>query len=298
MPTSLSSIALFLVLGGGTAVALNGANTVFSDDIVNGQVKSDDLAKLSFTAVKPNPQLATDPCDSGEVGIFCAFVGSAGYRGWKNLGQGYANVAYARDGLGIVHLQGAMWDPGPAARPRRSSCRLGTAPPQHASSQSPTGVNSSSSPTESVSMVRVLTNGEVVGSHSTSRARASTGLRGSRSTASSSRRSSASQNVGPRARYCAAMSEKAEKLRLFYETGLNRFDFEDAVQYLHPESEIAPAFGGHMDIGRRYRGRDERNSCSRRSPRESRESRKASMTARPPRFADPGRAQGDSRDRW
>jgi len=53
------------------------------------------------------------------------------------------------------------------------------------------------------------------------------------------------------------MSEKAEKLRLFYETALNRLDFDDAVQYLHPESEIRPAFGGHVDIGRRYRGRDE-----------------------------------------
>jgi hypothetical protein len=44
-------------------------------------------------------------------------VGSSGYRGWKNLGQGYANVAYARDGLGIVHLQGAMRNPGPPHGP-------------------------------------------------------------------------------------------------------------------------------------------------------------------------------------
>jgi hypothetical protein len=118
----ISSLCLFLLLSGGTAVALNGANTVFSDDIVNGEVKSPDLAKLTFTAVKPNPQQATDPCESGEVGIFCAFVGSAGYRGWKNLGQGYdgtayANVAYARDGLGMVHLQGSMLNPGPPHSP-------------------------------------------------------------------------------------------------------------------------------------------------------------------------------------
>ena len=31
----LSSLALFLVLTGGTAVALTGSNTVFSDDIVS-----------------------------------------------------------------------------------------------------------------------------------------------------------------------------------------------------------------------------------------------------------------------
>jgi hypothetical protein len=36
-------IALFLVLTGGTAYALDGSNTVFSDDIVDGQVKAADL---------------------------------------------------------------------------------------------------------------------------------------------------------------------------------------------------------------------------------------------------------------
>jgi hypothetical protein len=36
-------IALFLVLTGGTAYALDGSNTVFSDDIVNGAVKTADI---------------------------------------------------------------------------------------------------------------------------------------------------------------------------------------------------------------------------------------------------------------
>ena len=40
----VSSIALFLVVSGGAAYALDGSNTVFSDDIVNGEVKNDDLA--------------------------------------------------------------------------------------------------------------------------------------------------------------------------------------------------------------------------------------------------------------
>ena len=35
----VATLSLFLVLSGGTAVALTGSNTVFSDDIVNGQVK-------------------------------------------------------------------------------------------------------------------------------------------------------------------------------------------------------------------------------------------------------------------
>jgi hypothetical protein len=39
----IATLCLFLLLGGGTAVALQGSNTVFSDDIVNGQVKSADV---------------------------------------------------------------------------------------------------------------------------------------------------------------------------------------------------------------------------------------------------------------
>src|SRR3712207_2521695 len=39
----VSSLALFLVLTGGTAVALTGSNTVFSDDITNGQVTNPDI---------------------------------------------------------------------------------------------------------------------------------------------------------------------------------------------------------------------------------------------------------------
>jgi hypothetical protein len=39
----ISTLCLFLLLGGGTAVALSGSNTVFSDDIVNNQVRSADV---------------------------------------------------------------------------------------------------------------------------------------------------------------------------------------------------------------------------------------------------------------
>jgi hypothetical protein len=39
----MATIAVFLVLSGGTAVALTGSNTVFTDDIVNGEVKNGDL---------------------------------------------------------------------------------------------------------------------------------------------------------------------------------------------------------------------------------------------------------------
>ena len=43
-------IALFFVLTGGTAYALDGSNTVFSDDIVNGEVKAADLGTDSVTS--------------------------------------------------------------------------------------------------------------------------------------------------------------------------------------------------------------------------------------------------------
>jgi len=40
----ISTLCLFLILGGGTAVALRGSNTVFSDDIVNGEVETQDIS--------------------------------------------------------------------------------------------------------------------------------------------------------------------------------------------------------------------------------------------------------------
>ena len=45
----VATLALFLVLSGGTAVALSGSNTVFSDDIVNGQVKGVDVLDGTLT---------------------------------------------------------------------------------------------------------------------------------------------------------------------------------------------------------------------------------------------------------
>jgi hypothetical protein len=41
----VSSLCLFLLLGGGTAYALDGSDTVFSDDIVNGEVKEADVGQ-------------------------------------------------------------------------------------------------------------------------------------------------------------------------------------------------------------------------------------------------------------
>ena len=48
----VSSLALFLVLSGGSAMALTGSNTVFTDDITDGQVKGPDVNANSLTGAK------------------------------------------------------------------------------------------------------------------------------------------------------------------------------------------------------------------------------------------------------
>src|SRR5438034_1028070 len=56
-------VALFFVLTGGTAYALDGSNTVFSDDIVNGEVKTADIDTGSVT----NGKLGTDAVKSNKI---------------------------------------------------------------------------------------------------------------------------------------------------------------------------------------------------------------------------------------
>jgi len=48
----MGALALLLVLTGGTAYALDGSNTVFSDDIVDGQVKTPDLDADAVVSAK------------------------------------------------------------------------------------------------------------------------------------------------------------------------------------------------------------------------------------------------------
>src|SRR3954453_15825151 len=47
-PNVMSTLAVFVALGG-TATALNGSNTVFSDDIVDDQVRSEDVRDDTLT---------------------------------------------------------------------------------------------------------------------------------------------------------------------------------------------------------------------------------------------------------
>jgi hypothetical protein len=60
----ISTLCLFLLLGGGSAYALTGTNTVFSDDIVNGEVKSFDIA----TGAVRSPKIADGQVLSADVG--------------------------------------------------------------------------------------------------------------------------------------------------------------------------------------------------------------------------------------
>lgn len=57
------TVLVFVVLGGGTAVALDGSNTVFSDDIVNGEVLTPDVGDAQVSARK----LATGAVASTKV---------------------------------------------------------------------------------------------------------------------------------------------------------------------------------------------------------------------------------------
>src|SRR4051794_4730992 len=140
-------IALFLVLTGGTASALNGSNTVFSDDIVNGEVKSSDVGIGAVTAPKlatgavTNPKLAggavtapkladgavtapklgSDSVNSGnivngsvgstdlagETPILANLENCVGSTPWTAAASGL-DPHYWMDAEGIVHLDGAV----------------------------------------------------------------------------------------------------------------------------------------------------------------------------------------------
>jgi hypothetical protein len=74
------TVLAFIVLCGGTAVALDGQNTVFGDDIVNGEVQSPDIldgavgkvdlrnGSINSSKVKNNGIGGVDIADNGSVG--------------------------------------------------------------------------------------------------------------------------------------------------------------------------------------------------------------------------------------
>jgi hypothetical protein len=94
-----SAIALFIAISGGTAVALSGTNTVFSDDIVNGEVKQLDLAKAENWHEVSQPFGDTYSCVFGDNQ--CRFVN------WSRDAV-HNTVAFYRDPYGVVRLKGVV----------------------------------------------------------------------------------------------------------------------------------------------------------------------------------------------
>ena len=84
----MATVAVFLVLSGGTAVALSGTNTVFSDDIVNNEVSSADVrddqglgglkAVDLATASVRGAEVADFTLSNQDIGVLFAEVNSSG----------------------------------------------------------------------------------------------------------------------------------------------------------------------------------------------------------------------------
>lgn len=121
----MATVAIVLAVGGGAAYA---ANTVFSSDIVDGEVRSVDLANNSVRTAKiadgqvtagdlAPPEAwhavragssSSDRCATGAVAVFCSYDFVGDFFPWKNYGSGFATAAYYKDQLGIVHLKGLV----------------------------------------------------------------------------------------------------------------------------------------------------------------------------------------------
>jgi hypothetical protein len=142
----ISTLCLFLLLGGGAAYA---ADTILSSDIKDGEVKTQDLAnsavnntKIANSAVNagkvqdgtlqevdlkkiPWQNVATstateggpDPCDGTPpaTGMFCGALAATtiNLHPWQNYGNGYQTARFFRDAAGIVHVEGLVQHPSP-----------------------------------------------------------------------------------------------------------------------------------------------------------------------------------------
>jgi hypothetical protein len=101
----VSSLALFLVLTGGAAYALDGSNTVFSDDIVNGEVKVADIGQAA---------VATDEIANGQVKA--ADLGADQVRSSKVLDDNLTGADVAANSLKGADIDESTLDVGNAAR--------------------------------------------------------------------------------------------------------------------------------------------------------------------------------------
>ena len=142
--TIVAYLALFVAVGGTTAYA---ADTVFSSDIVDGEVKTPDVANFAVTAgklgnasvgkvkiagnavdgprvadgtlteadlknvpwqtVAANPPSDTDPC-VGASPQTGVFCGGPAITAWSNYGGTFQTARFVRDAAGIVHVEGLV----------------------------------------------------------------------------------------------------------------------------------------------------------------------------------------------
>jgi hypothetical protein len=112
----MASIAVFLVLSGGTAVALSGSNTVFSDDIVDGEVQNGDLGSnaVSGSKVFPSTLTGSDVAPGGLTGSDIASDSLAS----SDIGaSAVASSEVANGSLGTADFAGSI----PAARVTRTT---------------------------------------------------------------------------------------------------------------------------------------------------------------------------------
>jgi hypothetical protein len=118
----VSSLCLFLLLGGGAAWAVDGPlagqDTVGSEDIINREIRTDDIRDNNVVTRNLAPNAVTSPKIAGVAGAAFTdaglvvphpFVGNCfeSVNRWEDLSANVNNqVGYYRDPLGFVHLQG------------------------------------------------------------------------------------------------------------------------------------------------------------------------------------------------
>lgn len=133
--TVVAYLALFLTLTGGTAFALSGSNTVFSDDIKDGEVKGPDIRNgaVGNGDLAPNSvsggKIANETVGSADIGPRAVRQselappedwrpvtfgpppppGSCTFRqAFADYGGGFSSAGFYRDPSGTVHMKGLI----------------------------------------------------------------------------------------------------------------------------------------------------------------------------------------------
>ncbi|HEX5955844.1 MAG TPA: hypothetical protein VFY37_07910 [Solirubrobacterales bacterium] len=138
----VSTLALLLVVTGGTAYALDGSNTVFTDDLVNGdvtvadigrgavatdeiannQVKAADIGGGEVKAAEiANGRVRTQEIGNGQVQAQDLAPAASGARAW-GLVSGFGVLLRGKNITAVTHPDGGVYcvDPGAGINPNTS----------------------------------------------------------------------------------------------------------------------------------------------------------------------------------